>query len=102
MSIFTLLIITFLNEYPLQTTIAELRNGARAAYSARMFHGSLDLAQPTDDEHERREAMLARLVGNTRRIDHSSADAPGPAAPLQLPTEEIHPSVLEYLRTLGM
>jgi hypothetical protein len=69
---------------------------------------------PSTSDVERREAMLARLGGKTRRIDYSSLSpldhavsddgmtqmGMGVAAPLQLPVEEMHPHVMEYLQGL--
>jgi hypothetical protein len=66
---------------------------------------------------ERREALLARLGGKTRRIDYSSISMPYSESskngmvqmgmglvpvPLQLPAEEMHPDVMEYLKEMLM
>jgi hypothetical protein len=66
---------------------------------------------------EQREALLAKLGGKTRRIDYSSTSLPYyelsknsmvqmgmglVPVPLQLPAEEIHPDVIEYLKGMLM
>jgi hypothetical protein len=95
-----------------QQTISELREAAHATYIDRVIganpatDGETWRCQSASDV-DRREAMLAQLGGKTRRIDCSNMpNVPSSAkivlAPLQLPTEELHPHVMEYLQRLDM
>jgi hypothetical protein len=82
--------------------MTELVENARASYAAYASEGHLPASE------ERREAVLARLGGKTRcvlRLRAVPVVAPpsNPAvAPFEMPLEEVHPSVLQYLHALQL